>query len=581
MLLIAIWCLAYILSGDRLEWGDFSFFAQSYEAMRISIVEYGQFPWFNPWVAGGVPLYANPQMGVFSIQMLFTLPFGAPLGLKLAIIAYTFLGYWAMFLLSRRYFKISLPVASLISLIWVFSSFFVAHLPAHFTFVWYLLAPAYFYLALTIKDMRSGLLFGGAFAIMALSQIHNAFMHLMLICGIILLIRLIADKTSRKNVALAVLAAAVIFTIFAGHRFIMTYENVSDFSRPSDLITDTTPHPMGVVQGVILPLSHAHPISFLDYPKHPHVPHGFHEASATIGIFALIAVLFCWLFLLYKVYLSTGRWRHRLTALRPFKLPLAVFGVGFLFFLVALGEFASVAPYSLIKMLPGFGDMRVSTRWLLWFALGLLIFIGLMYERLPKKSFAKFAIFTLLVLGVLELFLLNAGYPTRLLNRDVVRAPLSTSSYQFEQTAYFGETRKLPGGGEIPDDGSMPDAYREYEATMYNLGVLYANDALVQLHLDPRRVPGEPTCPWEEGCEFVRSGNATVSYWSPQKIVLDRTAPGPIQLNMNNSNYFVINGQRASKIRVAEPFTNFIINEPDDVKTITIQVSPNPLTILK
>src|SRR5688500_19046464 len=149
--LLLLWCYPYFLTGNRMELGDFSFFAQAYEAMRVSVVEYHQFPWFNPWISGGVPLYGNPQMGFFSVQMLFVFIFGAPFGLKMALVFYTFAGYVSMNILLRKYFKLGTLLAVLLSLIWVFSSFFVAHLPAHFTFVWYMLAPLYIYLALTIK----------------------------------------------------------------------------------------------------------------------------------------------------------------------------------------------------------------------------------------------------------------------------------------------------------------------------------------------------------------------------------------------------------------------------------------------
>ena len=34
---------------------DWDYFFQGYEAVKISIVHYGQFPWWNIWNCGGVP----------------------------------------------------------------------------------------------------------------------------------------------------------------------------------------------------------------------------------------------------------------------------------------------------------------------------------------------------------------------------------------------------------------------------------------------------------------------------------------------------------------------------------------------
>jgi hypothetical protein len=568
-LAILLWCYPYFTTGNKLALGDFTFFCQAYEAMRVSILEYHQFPWFNPWMSGGVPLYANPQMGFFSIQMPLVLLFGTVQGLKLALVVYTFAGYASMYLLLRKYFKVSPLISTLLSLVWLFSSFFVAHLPAHYTFAWYMLAPGFFYLALTVKNWKGGLWLGGAFAIMALAQIHNAFMHITLISSFIILARLAFDKNNRKAILKALLAAAVIFAVVAGHRFFYTFQNVHDFPRE---VVDVIPHPLSALLGVLLPLSMARPLQFFNYPQNPYVPHGYHEATATIGIFALITLLMSLFFVGYQIY---SQKRTTITILaKQYKLHICLLGLAALFLLTGFGSFAPWAPYSLIKHLPVFNEMRVCTRWFLFFDLTVLIFIGVVVDRAPRKHFFRFAAIGLLCLGVVELLTLNVGYQAATFNAKAVVAPKDIKSYAFVQTSYFGETRKLVGGGTIPNDGNMPAAYREYEATTYNEGILYANDALVQLALDPRRSPGHPTCPIEEGCQFVRSNNAKVVSWSPNKIVLERTGKGNIYLNMNNSNYFVINGKRNENIKVAEPFNDFVIKTPENQKTITIQVKP-------
>src|SRR6266516_7540877 len=73
--IVCVWALPMLLSRSRIEYGDFGYFAQVYEAIKLSILGYHQFPWWNPWIAGGIPLYANPQAGVFSITTLFALIF--------------------------------------------------------------------------------------------------------------------------------------------------------------------------------------------------------------------------------------------------------------------------------------------------------------------------------------------------------------------------------------------------------------------------------------------------------------------------------------------------------------------------
>lgn len=561
-LLIAIWCIPYITTGTRIEWGDFSFFAQAYEGMRISVVHYHQFPWFNPWIAGGVPLYANPQMGFFSLQMLFVFIFGAPIGLKLTIIVFTFLGYASMNLLLRRYFKISAGISVLLSLMWVFSSFFVDHLPSHFTFMWYLVAPFYFYLALRLKTIRDGIWFGVAFAVMALSQIHNPFFHISIICSAILLIRFIAAIKDRTYMQLikAGAAAGVAFIAIAGHRALYTIQNVNDFPRE---VVDPLASRLASLLGVIMPFSRAHQMSFFNYPAVPKAPYGFGEMTGTIGVFGTFAALLCVTFIGYKVY------NHR-KELSQFKIPIIVLLSGLLCLLIGFGAINRFSPYSIMKHLPVLSQMRVPSRWFLFFDLGLIAFIGLVLRRVPRKSFAQTVIVAFLFLGVAELFMLNIGYQSKTLSHDIIKPTKPFTSYSFEQTSHFGETFKLPGGGTLPrNDGNLPHFYREYEATTFNEGVLQANDALVDLNTKT-----SPRCGWEKGCSLVLSRNATVLYWSPNRIVLTRTAQGPIKLNINASNYFVVNGKRLTNMRAAEPYKDFRLDLPDSTKIITIEAKP-------
>lgn len=562
-LLISVWCLPYLTTGTRIEWGDFSFFAQAYEAMRISVVHYHQFPWFNPWIAGGVPLYANPQMGFFSIQMLFVFVFGAPIGLKLTVILFTFLGYASMNVLLRRYFKVSAGIAALLSLMWVFSSFFVDHLPSHFTFIWYLVGPFYFYLALKLKTIKDGIWLGLAFAVMGLSQIHNPFFHIAIICSAILLVKFvlaIRDKTYVQFIK-AGAAAGVTFAVIAGHRAIYTIQNVNDFPRQ---VFDPVASRIASFLGVVMPYSRQHNLTFFNYPSLPQAPYGFGEMTGTIGIFGSFAALLCVLFVGYKVY------GHK-KELQQFKVPIIVLVCAVLCLAIGFGAISRFAPYNILKHLPVFSNMRVPSRWFVWFDLGLIAFIGLVIKRVPRKSFAQTAIVAVLFLSVAEMFILNVGYQSTVLSHDIIKPTKSFSSYSFEQTSHFGQTFALPGGGTLPrNDGNLPQFYREYEATTFNEGVLQANDALVDLN-----TKYTPRCGWEKGCSLVLSGNAKVTYWSPGKIVLQRTAPGALKLNFNASNYFVINGKRLENVRVSEPYTDFKLPISDSTKTITIEVKPS------
>ena len=565
VILIGAWCYPYITTGNKVEWGDFGIFTQGYEAIRVSILQYHQFPWFDPWIAGGVPLYANPQIGVFSIQTILVLIFGAVRGLKVALILYTYAGYASMYILARRYFKIDKLPATLLGLIWLFCSFFVSHLPSHYTFLWFMMAPFFIYLALRLNSLKSGFWFGLAFAVMGLSDVHYSFFQIVIVCSLIILARLIIDNRHRLQIFKAGIVALLTFFLVAGHRFLLTIENVNDFPRTAAQLFDPSSGLIKSLLSVTLPYSTAHYVKLTRLIHYPTTFYGWGEQTMTIGIFASFCLFLCFLYYLYS-------WHSKQSQQRKYRrIATLLLALALVFFVMGIGSFSAFAPYTILRHLPVFNNTRVSPRWFLWVGLSCLIFVGVSIKSAPRQSFFRFASVGLLVLGVGELFLLNLGYQSKILSHAVVLPPHNTSYYTFEQESEFGQFLTLPGGkGTIPNEGNMPHFYREYEATAFNLGTLQANDSLVDLNTKPT-----PRCSWVNGCNFVMSNNAIVSYWSPNKIILHRTGSGPIELDENNSNYFLINGVRNNVIRVDEPYANFYIKLPNNIKTITVRVDPS------
>lgn len=91
--------------GDFVDW---DYFLANYEAIRKTIVEYGQFPFWNPWHFGGTPLFANPQIGVISLETLCVVIFGTIYGLRISMLLYTICGAIGMWFLLGDYAKNSL-----------------------------------------------------------------------------------------------------------------------------------------------------------------------------------------------------------------------------------------------------------------------------------------------------------------------------------------------------------------------------------------------------------------------------------------------------------------------------------------
>ena len=72
-----------VKSPDGLGFGDWDFLLDKFEALRRTVLYWGQFPWWNPWCRGGFPLAAEPQIGAVSIATPLVLGLGTTIGLGL------------------------------------------------------------------------------------------------------------------------------------------------------------------------------------------------------------------------------------------------------------------------------------------------------------------------------------------------------------------------------------------------------------------------------------------------------------------------------------------------------------------
>ena len=75
-----------VMSPDRFSFaGDVDLGLAYWEMVRRTIVEYWEFPFWGAWNHGGVPLFANPQVTVFGIELPCLLIFGTWYGWRIAV----------------------------------------------------------------------------------------------------------------------------------------------------------------------------------------------------------------------------------------------------------------------------------------------------------------------------------------------------------------------------------------------------------------------------------------------------------------------------------------------------------------
>lgn len=105
ILLVAITPLAipgFWFSPDKLGISDWDYYFSYHTNLRRTIVEFHQFPLWNPWICGGTAALGDPEFPVFTPTFLLELAFGVPHGLRLSIYFATAVGALGMLLLGKR-----------------------------------------------------------------------------------------------------------------------------------------------------------------------------------------------------------------------------------------------------------------------------------------------------------------------------------------------------------------------------------------------------------------------------------------------------------------------------------------------
>lgn len=536
----------YLATGSKLIEGDFDYYAQMYEAFRVSILEYKQFPFWNPWMSGGVPLFSNPQFGLYSIQSLLVLPFGAIYGLKLAYVFYALAGFWGMYLLGRRILRAAKVRSLLVSYIWVFCGFFAGHGIMHFTFSLFFLLPWLIFFVANRKQKRSWIWLGLIESIIILSSVHYAFLMTAIAIALYFVFSIMSISGTRKSVSVLIKVTKddvffigktiAIVVILSGTRLLSALDFVSNNER---VINSPEIYPtVGVLfQALFMPVA-----IFIDVPQN--LQWGWWEYSMYTGMGVGLALIAC---ILITAKNRFDKPRKVLVLKNTTLLPICILGlVGFA---LALGDTGTFSAFNILQQLPGFTQTRVPSRWLLMTMFAILIL--LMAWRTNTKL-----INSLLLLSMLELFFVFG--PIQRNGSDQISLPKAVFSQEFKQ--YDNNKKHL----NIKDDINRSYQY----STSKNIGQIYSDDSLINTL---NEVYGTKRCGIniKPSCDLVLSDNASVEYWSPNKVILSRTAPGTIKLNMNTHYAWTVNSKYVFQDQIRlDPNMDFIISDASHILTL-------------
>jgi len=552
---------AFLFTGDRYKGGDFDYYAQLYEAFRATVLEYHQFPIWNPWAAGGTPLLANPQFGLISIQAVTTLLFGTIMGLKLAFVAYGLIGFWGMYTVARQLAGASYINAVLISFIWIMSGFFYHHSIDHITLALFHFFPWLFYLFVRRHTGRNWLWLALVLSLVALTSPHYA----MLMSIAVLLLAWAFEQLNlkwqkaklhitfdlpKKDLLLGLKVGAV-FILLAGYRIYLSYGYLKQYPRPAEQLAEPANTIELLLKALFWPVEKLNAI--------PGTHWGWTEYSMNIGIASGILVAAGLLALLWKFAVNPLRFTWLARLWKDQKVFCVAFLIAVVAFLLAMGDQGSLSLFNILRHLPGFTETRVASRWLIF-----TVFFALFLLAAWKPQKRAWLLTLLLAVSVVQLF----AFYTRPADTFMGVAPQAANYQQPFEQFRADKGQRYPGfGNSNPSEALL--SY--YYATTQNRGSVIMDDSFINTYTTvPTLRCGSNKL---ENCGLVLSGNARVTYWSPNRITLERTGTGPIELNMNPGRDWVINGARPfAKERKAETEQRFIIDPSGN--TVQLKVAP-------
>jgi hypothetical protein len=538
----------YLWHFSDLAIGDFDEYAAVAEAVRKCVLQYHQFPFWNPWHFGGTPLFARPLTATFALDTVLPLVFGTLGGLKLAMLGYALIGTVGMWCLLRHMGSTPLSRFHSSALFGLQGALMIHVAAGHLVMAVVVFAPWAVLCLLRLQSdrYRWGIALGGVLALI----LHHSVHYVSVMVAVTLLALYagqarvhLGTRSFRINSALAVLTAATL----SAYRVIVTLDLLRDYPRTMEQRVAIAPADLLVA--LVAPgqsLQSWHPVG-------PGL--GWWEIGSYVGAVAVALVAVS----------AWGRWRW--------------FHWGVLLTAVlALNSSCRWLPGYWLREVPPFTSMMVVTRWrlLLVFCLAVAAAHGL--DRLLDRWRARGRLALLVAIGVSVGALLGNAWSTW---RDVQWVPGASLAVPVAVATdtIITVDRPLEQADLPPTVGSRRQRYSEWASVHRNLGMLFAYEQLLgypdeQETYSSRRLPYGAR--GYRGEVAALGGSLRAVSWSPSSIEItagDRDAT--VWINQNPSSYWRATGQGRlfPDARVFETLEPFVVPVPART-TVSVEARP-------
>jgi hypothetical protein len=547
VLLPSVVCTAS-LWGDTSTYGfhDWDVMASHRYLAKVSILDHGEFPGWNPFACGGFPAWGYVEGGTTVVSPLLPLYLlcELPLALRLEILLMGWLGAWGSERAASRWTKSLAGRALVVALFAINGRFGLQAAAGHTWHLAYALLPwALYYFQRALAAPRwfaDGLKLGVVFAWLVYAGGIYPLPHTILALTVLAAVE---GGISRSFKPLTVLAVGGLWGIGLAAPKLLPM--LATFARAPRLIESN--EQLSLTHLWIALTSQAQ--GFYQRPA-PVRPYGWHEWGIYIGTSGAVLLL-----------LGTALvWRKKAWGVKLAAL---------LFVLLGLGAFHPLAPWPWMhEHLPVFRSQHVPSRFLypaiLLAALGLASGVGPLLRRFGRRvAWADFA----LALAALGLALDIAAISAKPMSEAFWMVPPP----ELARSAEFSFAERAP----------VQYLKRDWAEPMY-LSML-ANTGVIRCYGTP---PFEgvgalaKTHPRYRGeVEFERPGQARISHFSPNRIEVETDAVPPgtrVLVNMNKADGWEASaqteaGERKLQLLAGDRLAAFA---PEGARTLTFRYSP-------
>jgi len=486
---------------------------------RASILEYHQFPLWNPYSCGGMVDLANPQSRMLSPTYLFILFFGVVRGIKLEILSHLIIGMIGMFLLAR-YFRMKIYSATLSAGIFMLSSMYTVNLAPGMTWI---MSIAYIPWAF--------LFYLKGFQDLCFAPVSGFFLALMFFGGgvyplnitiLFLLLYSFLSVVMRKHRLIP--AAGVFLVVMASMlllgaiKFFPVFEFMSDNPRPMD---DYSGYSLqSFAHSLLIPDQTFSSIEGLDHTPgfFRGISYALDENGMYIGIIPMVLVI--------------------IGAVTNFKRHLLLILLCLVFLWICFGNRIFPDIWEWLRGLPVYRNMRVAQRFRIIFLFSISLLAGLGLQWLVnyftgifrgRKPIFRNLSGLLVVILLLDLSLVNYQVWKDAFSIPPPEIEVSTEFYQIaDGHSHYAKE------GIVNEKSDLRYAAKGwlYPAFLSNIGTINAYESA---DVPRNAVPIDSK--YYRGEAFLSSpqGEAHFIRWSPNryKIAVNSPKPGYLIINQN------------------------------------------------